>query len=251
MTLWQRGVRNFVFSSLWGNSPVNTALMVQQAWCVHFTGLATASSSHIRSRRYPSNLVAGSVNGGGVYTAGQPLATFFNASLTPTDVQQLLVAVVSSAFPDPAPASADDAIPATMPISDGSFVFARCTSADFVTPLPCVLFEAVPSQTFTTPLAYGLMGCQFQAETAPTAAAGHWYAFVAVDEVFTAPGTPDPCHIRACMFLSCTARRPSDRDTVACSPDYNAAGTFMSFSILGNFTDNDQVLPYLALDQVR
>ena len=124
-----------------------------------------------------------------------------------------------------------------------------CGTADFVAPLPCILFEAAPDVHVTLPLAYQRVGCVFDVAMS-NASRGHWYAVVAVDEVWTAPGTPDPLHLQACMLLSCVAAPPHGGATVTCSPTYDAFAALQSFSIVGNFTESVQVLPYLSLDQV-
>jgi hypothetical protein len=196
-------------------------------------------------------MVAGAVNGGGIYSSGQAVAAYFNYNTTANNSQLLIGTIVADPVPQetaapqqhPAPlmSSSDHVNPELVP--------AIC-SASYLDPTPCELFESVVGQYVSTAITRGELVCDFAAQISSHCSAGHWYAFVAVDQVLAAPHTPDPIHLQACIVLSCTDVTPVHGANVSCSESFFAYTSFQSFSLAGNFSSDVDVFPYLSLDLV-
>ena len=199
-----------------------------------------------RTRRFPSNLVAGGANGGGIYAAGEALNTYFNANNT--DIRHLVVSVVVTdpVAPPPSHIRKDNVVGSR----SNALIDASCLSGDFLSSVPCILFETTPSTRYDANLAQGIIGCHFDVSTSPTSPAGHWYAFVALDQIWQDPATPDPIHMQACFIMSCTSVVLVPGSSVTCSSSFLAPSAFSSFDIIGNHTAEVMVFPYLALNNV-
>ena len=218
------------------------------------------SSSHsqciiCRTRRYPSNLIAGSVNGGGIFSKGAVLTTYFDTNAT-ARVQQLLVSevpVLSAADVE------DDESTAVMlsPTPPAEFpeiyphIDRTCIVADWLPPQACILFGSSPASMFWMNRKLSDVECAFNATIGADTSDGSWYAFTAVDEVLAAHGTPDALRLQACVVVNCVSYGDLPKaGNVTCSSAFTSTTSFAAFSMETKSDKTTEFLPFLALSGV-
>ena len=212
--------------------PILSGLMVQQA----------------RSRELGINFIASNNNGladvasGGIYSAGQPIATWFAPYTEGQD--KLLVAdvpVLTKPVPPPPPPARRQRSTHRAARAVPSPALGHTTCSVGPLPAPCYGFTATPGTSGAATVLDGTFNCTAEwevSEASPTDAP-RAYAVMAVATQFTF-GVPDPLFIQVCALFQCI-------DFPACTPLWNSTAVFSRASLETNVT-SQLPLPMLGFD---
>ena len=218
------GIRDFVYNTEWLNSPIVSAPQVQQGW----------------SRLFNASIVASAVQGGGIFSKGNPIAFQFNPNATTTS--QLLVGVVSTEAMDEQVEEREPEFSGTV----SAVIQTVCTASGFDEAAPCALFLTAPGAVYVANLNQGSLLCEFHATIAAGSQPEQYYAMMVIDRVYSFPGTPDPAHIQSCFIIPCPTNAPHSGN-VTCPSSYEATGMLAAFTIFGNYAPNVEVFPLVSV----